>query len=79
MTDFASKPATDASAITPHDSDDLAKVPRALYVGTAGDVKVDMADGTAGVIFVGAIGILPIRVTRVYATLTTASDIVGLY
>jgi hypothetical protein len=43
-------------------------------------MKVDMALGST-VTFVGLVGgtILPIQVTRVYSTDTTASDIVALY
>jgi hypothetical protein len=71
-------PARGAFSITPADGTDLAIYPKALYVGTAGDVKVDMRDGTT-VTFTGAIGVLPIRVKRVYSTGTTATNILGLY
>ena len=71
--------AYDASSVTPAD-DGALRPTRALYIGTAGDMKVDMALGST-VTFVGLIGgtILPIPVTRVYSTDTTASNIVALY
>lgn len=65
-------------AVTPNDSTDLAKTTRAVYIGTAGDLKVDMADGTTGT-FNSAEGLLPIAVTRIYSTGTAAQDILALY
>ena len=73
--------ASDAVAVTPDDSNDLASVPTyGLYIGTTGDVKVDMADGST-VTFSGLKGgiVYPFEVKRVYATDTTATDIVALY
>lgn len=75
------EPAYDAASVTPHDTNDLSGgVARALYVGTTGDVEVIMAGGTT-VVFssVPAGYILPIRVSRVKAANTTASDILALY
>ncbi len=74
-----SDPALSAYAVTPNDSADVSKATRAIYVGVAGDVKVDMADTGATITFKNAEGILPIRVERIYSTGTTATDIVGLY
>lgn len=70
-----------AVAVTTSDTVDLARAPtRALYVGVAGDVKVDMMNGDLGVTFKAApVGILYIRVTRVYATGTAATNLVALY
>ncbi len=86
MTDFTrqstgiTSPAFGAVAITPSDDTDLTFVTRGIYVGVAGNLKVDMEDGTT-VIFVGlAAGMIhPIRAKRIYATLTTATSIVGVY
>lgn len=71
--------AYDARAITPSNSTDILPT-RGLYVGGAGNVTVDMALGTP-MTFVGVQGgtILPIQVTRIYATNTTATSIVALY
>lgn len=67
-------------AITPHDSTDLSVVTRAVYVGGAGNVVAVRKDGTA-VTFVGvtAGSVLPIRVSRINSTNTTATNIVGLW
>lgn len=74
-------PAWNAAAVTPNDSADLAQTARALYIGGAGDVKVDMASDGSAVTFVGCLAgsILPIRAERVYATDTTATNIVALW
>lgn len=73
-------PADNAAAVTPSDSTDLAFNSRALYVGGAGNLVVTMAGG-GDVTFtaVPAGSILPIRVSRVKATSTTATSIVNLY
>jgi hypothetical protein len=73
-------PAVSAAVVAPNDGTDLPTAPtRALYIGVAGDVKVDMADGST-VTFAGvANGILPISVKRVYLTGTAATNIVALY
>lgn len=53
---------------------------RALYIGTTGDVAVTMADDGTVVTFVAVpVGILPIQVTKVMATNTTASNILALW
>ena len=70
-------PARTAFAITPNDSTDLAVSAKALWVGVLGDVKVITVDGDT-VTFVGVQGVLPVACSRVIATLTTATDIVGL-
>ena len=69
-----------AAAVTPSDSS-VISVTRSLYVGGAGTVKVDMAvDGTAiSFLSVAAGSLLPVQVTKVYSTGTTATSIVALY
>ena len=71
--------AFDAAAVTPAD-DGALRPTRGLYIGGAGDVKVDMTLGNT-VTFAGLLAgtILPIQVVRVYSTDTTATDIVALY
>lgn len=74
-------PARAAAEVTVSDTADLEFVTTALWVGTAGDVKVSMVDG-GDVILVGvpAGTLLPIRVTRVWATGTHVSpSIVALW
>jgi len=53
---------------------------RGLYVGGAGDVAVTMAEDGNNVTFVGVLAgsILPVQVTKVLSTGTTATNIVAL-
>jgi hypothetical protein len=71
-------PAAGAFAITTSDTGNFYAT--ALYVGTGGDVKVDTEADDSAVTFTGVPSgsVLPVRVKRVYATGTTASNIVGL-
>lgn len=71
-------PAMYAAAITPDDGADLDTAPRALWVGATGDLTVTMWGGQQ-VTFVDASGLLPVQVARVWATGTTAGDIVALW
>ena len=70
-----------ASAITPSDVTVFEQPTRGLYIGGAGNITVDMADGGSSVLFVGLLGggVYPFQVTRIYATGTTATNIVALY
>jgi hypothetical protein len=73
-------PASDGAAVTPNNGADLPTSARALYIGTAGDVKVDMVSGTTLTFTAVPAGvILPVRARRVYATGTTATNIVAIY
>jgi hypothetical protein len=67
-------------AVTPSDSTVLAPT-RGLYIGGTGNVIVDFADGTTGVLLTApALGvILPISVVKVKATGTTATAILAIY
>lgn len=69
---------TNANAVTPSDS---TTIPRAkgLYIGVSGDVKVQMVGSPTAVIIKAApVGILPVEVTQVFATGTTATNILAL-
>lgn len=73
-------PAEHAFAITPHDTNNLSYTTRGLYVGAAGNVKVIMTGGETVTFTALAAGMFhPIRCTRVFATDTTATGIVGVY
>jgi len=75
-----SSPAEDAFLVTPNDGVDLAEMTKALLVGVAGNIAVTlsgMADGTS-IILPCPVGYNPLRVSRVWATGTTASGIAGL-
>lgn len=76
-----SSPATNAIEITPDDSNDLAQVTRAIYIGGSGNMVATLAEDSAAVTFVGLVAgsLLPLRVKRVKATDTTATNIVGVY
>jgi hypothetical protein len=66
-------------AVTPSDSTAIATLPRALYVGGAGNIAVLMEDdSTATFSSVPAGTLLPIRVKRVNSTNTTATLILAL-
>ena len=70
---------TDASP-TLEDPDGNALTPRALYVGVAGDVTVDMADGSASILFKSVpVGVLKIAVSKVHKTGTAATNLLFLY
>lgn len=73
-------PGEGVAAVTPNDSTDLTIIARALYVGGAGNVKINAADGSTAT-FVGVLAgsIIPVRAARVYSTDTTATNIVAIY
>ena len=65
--------------VTPDDATDLTWATRALYVGTSGNVQVTMLSGETVTLQAVQAGVLyPLRVTRVWATGTTAANIIGL-
>lgn len=74
-------PAIDAKSVTPNDSTDLSNsICRALYIGGAGNISLDTAEGTTLTFSALQAGtILPLQVKRVRATSTTATDIIALY
>ena len=73
-------PAEGGAAVTPNDSVDLTTSSRGIFVGNAGDLKVDMVNGdTVTFTNLGAGVIHPIRAARVYSTGTTATSIVNVY
>jgi hypothetical protein len=74
-------PARGAIAVTPSDVTLLVSDVKALYVGGAGDIAVNMRGSTTTVTFSGCSAgqLLPVQVDRVLATGTTATNIVALY
>lgn len=72
-------PATHGFDVTPSDDGALSETSRALYVGTAGTLAVTFASG-ASLVFPSVAGgaVLPLRVTHVLATGTTAAGIIAL-
>lgn len=71
-------PASSSAPITPSDSTDLSDLTRWVFVGGAGNLVAVMKDGTT-VSFIGIVAgtLLPIRVSRVMATGTTATGIIA--
>ena len=80
--DFASgisAPATRAVAITPSESQSLPFLPRAIYIGGAGDLATRAEDGSDAVwknLPAGAV--LPFRPIMIKVTGTTATDLLAL-
>jgi hypothetical protein len=73
-------PPEHALAIQPDDAAVLPQVPRALWVGSGGDLAVRMAGGETVILAgVPAGTLLPVRVARVLASGTTAGDILGFW
>ena len=78
--DSLSQPARHAFAITPHATEEIDPLPKAIYVGTGGDITLRAADSSADTVFRNVVAgqILDVRVRHIRASGTTAADIVGL-
>ena len=81
LADQVSAPATRAAAVVPHDANPLPDVPKALFVGTGGNLTMRGAGGGADQLFrnVPSGSVLPFRALYVRATGTSAADILALY
>jgi hypothetical protein len=72
-------PAEHGFSITPHDTNELAYVTRAIYVGGAGDITFTTKGGESVTLKAVPVGtVLPIR-AKLVTTATTATFLVGLY
>ena len=74
-------PAQSAAVLTPDDNTDITPAPcRGLWIGGAGNISVDMANGDT-VLFSGiqAGTLLPIQIKRLRQTNTTATLIAALW
>ena len=79
-TSSLTSPPESGAEITPQDSTELSHVTRALYVGGEGSLRVRMLGGAVVTLAnVPAGSIMPLRVTAVLGTGTTATGIVGLW
>lgn len=77
--DDASSPARKPYEVTPNDAVPLDPVPKALYVGTGGTIKLSGVGGANCTFTNVANGtMLPVRAEYVYSTGTTANNIVAL-
>lgn len=73
-------PPENAAQVAPDDASDISYVTRALYVGQGGDLRVTMLGGeTVTFANVPPGTLMPLRVTRILATGTTAAMILGLW
>lgn len=73
-------PLENGFAITPHNTNELAHITRELYVGTGGNIALELKEGDSITLTNVADSMrLPLRVRKVLATGTTATNIVGLY
>jgi hypothetical protein len=80
LADTPSAPARQAYAVTPHATNPVDPLPKAIYVGTGGDIVGRAAGSNADVTFknIASGQILDVRLQYVRATGTTAANIVGL-
>jgi hypothetical protein len=80
--EYLSDQSSSCVAVSPSDSVDLTQIPKAIYVGTGGNIAMVLASDSGGsaVTFknVQSGAVLPVRPIRVYNTNTTATDIVAL-
>jgi hypothetical protein len=75
-----SSPASGGIAVEPNDETSLTETSRALYVGSGGTLRVRMLSGeTLDFTGISTGALLPIRVTQVLASGTSARNIVALF
>jgi hypothetical protein len=72
------QPSSEWVAVTPDDDTDLAFLPRAVWVGTGGDLTCITEEGSTTTITVPDATLLPVRPARIKSTGTTATGIVIL-
>ncbi len=79
QSDAAFAPSRAPYAIVPNDTEQLALVPKGIYVGTGGDIVLRGIDGTTDVIYrnLPDASFVAVRALYVRATGTTAADLVG--
>lgn len=79
--DSVSDPARQAAPIIPSDEQPLERIPKALFIGTGGDIRLRCTDDDAPVLFrnIPSGSILPVRAAQVLANGTNATDLVGLF
>lgn len=73
-------PIRSGASITPDDASDLPVLPRAIYIGSGGDIAVTLADGDSVTLTGVPTGaLLPLRTQRVRQTGTSATGLVALW
>lgn len=73
-------PPENAAPLQPSDTEQVRQVTRAVFVGGEGDLRVQMLGGGV-VTFTGVPGgsLLPLRVVQIFASGTSATELVGLW
>ena len=79
--DDMDNPASSGVSITTHDTTALTSVTRGVYVGGAGNITCRLLGSSVDVVFTAVpVGsLLPIRVSHVRATGTTATLLIALF
>lgn len=71
-------PAKGAFSVTPSDTTLLRQTAIGIYIGVTGDLKVQMPDTSVVTFSSVPVGVMPIEVTQVFSTGTTATSIIAL-
>lgn len=81
MSMYGGGSAGNCSSVTPNDSADLPSICRGIWVGGAGNLAVTLSESGENITFTGvpAGTLLPLEVKRVYATGTTATNLVAVW
>lgn len=79
--DCVSDPARRAAPVIPSGAQPLTQVPKALFVGSGGDIRLRCTDDDAPVLFrnIPSGSILPVRPAHILSDGTSATDLVGLF
>jgi len=72
-------PATHGFVIVPHDTDELAYIPRLVHVTGNGDAEVILKDDTAAITLVGLTAGQWLFIRPKVVTTATTATLVGLY
>lgn len=80
MATSATQSARDCIEITPSNDANLAREARAIFIGIGGNLKISTQYGNT-VTFMNLVRgqILPVQVVKVWATGTTASNLIALF
>lgn len=72
-------PASHLAPVTPDDANDLPATCRALNVAASGLITITTVGGSTATVYVNAGVAFPVRARRVWASGTTATDIVAMW
>jgi len=79
MSDSLASPSRSPFSIVPHDSEPLPTVPKGIFVGTGGDVRLRGVDGNEDVTYrnLPDASYIAVRASYVRASGTTATDLIA--